>query len=82
MRLFLLMIFFVWGMMPAHAASGGKGNGAPSMASTMQSKSTGGGGGRAYLDPRAAPPLTAGRKVNEQDCRKPVDPSAGNLRCK
>jgi hypothetical protein len=48
----------------------------------------GGHGGGAVMregeryDPRKAPPLARDRKVNEQDCRKPVDPSRGNLKCK
>jgi hypothetical protein len=45
---------------------------------------------RPFPDPRSllpgnsepAPPLAPGRTVNEQDCSKPVDWSAGNLRCK
>ena len=28
------------------------------------------------------PPLDPGRKVSEQDCTKPIDPTLGNLRCK
>jgi hypothetical protein len=28
------------------------------------------------------PPLDPSRKVSEQDCTKPIDWSAGNLRCK
>jgi len=28
------------------------------------------------------PPMERGRKVNDQDCSKPVDLSAGNLHCK
>jgi hypothetical protein len=34
------------------------------------------------LDSRTPPELDPARKVNEQDCTKPVDWSAGNLRCK
>ena len=34
------------------------------------------------LDPRAVPELDPSRKINEQDCTKPVDWSVGNLRCK
>jgi hypothetical protein len=45
---------------------------------------------RPFPDPRAllpgnsepVPPLAPDRTVNEQDCSKPVDWSAGNLRCK
>lgn len=28
------------------------------------------------------PSMERGRKVNDQDCTKPVDPRAGNLRCR
>jgi hypothetical protein len=56
-------------------------------ASTTSSTSTtagrGGGGNRAMrIDPRQPPPLDPERKVTEQDCTKPVDLTAGNLRCK
>ena len=64
----------------------GKGNGGPSPAAMMQSQSHGGmgggGGGRRYEDPRRAPPMDPTRKVNEQDCTRPIDLGAGNLRCK
>ena len=51
---------------------------------------TGGGGGGSfsttgrstYREHRPAPPLEEKRKVSEQDCTKPIDPAAGNLRCK
>ena len=32
--------------------------------------------------PDTVPPLDPQRRVNEQDCSKPVDLTAGNLRCK
>jgi hypothetical protein len=32
--------------------------------------------------PVDAPPLDPARKVNAQDCTRPVDPSAGNLLCR
>jgi len=28
------------------------------------------------------PPLAPDRKVSEQDCTRPIDPTLGNLRCK
>jgi hypothetical protein len=31
---------------------------------------------------RAAPELLPGRHISEQDCTRPVDPYAGNLRCR
>jgi len=40
------------------------------------------GRGRTMRDPRGAPELDPGRKINEQDCSKPIDFAAGNLRCK
>jgi hypothetical protein len=78
---FFLILLLITGN-PVFAA---KGNGAPSPAAQMQASRSGGGGGgggRAYLDPRKAPPLDPGRKVNEQDCSKPIDLNAGNLKCK
>lgn len=77
------------GMLPPLACEGaGKGSGGPSAAAAMQAQSHagggmgGGGGGRRYEDPRRAPPMDPKRKVNEQDCTKPIDLGAGNLRCK
>ena len=32
--------------------------------------------------PASAPELDASRRVNEQDCTKPIDESAGNLKCR
>ena len=32
--------------------------------------------------PASAPELDASRRINEQDCTKPIDESAGNLRCR
>jgi hypothetical protein len=38
---------------------------------------------RSPHDPRRAPELDPKRKVNEQDCTKPIDlNNGGNLRCK
>jgi hypothetical protein len=39
-----------------------------------------GGGGLGERKPPA--PLDPSRTVSEQDCSKPIDPQAGNLRCK
>ena len=72
-------------LIPVNAAAGGKGSGGPSPAAQMQAKSTGGGGGggsgNRYQDPRKAPPMDPKRKVNEQDCSRPIDLAAGNLKC-
>jgi hypothetical protein len=36
-----------------------------------------------YREPPAATPeLDASRRINEQDCTRPIDESAGNLRCR
>ncbi|HEX2200091.1 MAG TPA: hypothetical protein VHG88_15940 [Burkholderiales bacterium] len=36
-----------------------------------------------YREPPASPPeLDASRRINEQDCSRPIDESAGNLRCR
>ena len=34
------------------------------------------------VDTRRPPEMAPNRKVSEQDCTKPIDWSAGNLRCK
>ena len=36
----------------------------------------------AETDREAAPELAPDRKVSEQDCTRPIDPTLGNLRCK
>jgi hypothetical protein len=77
-------VLLVLVLIPVKSAAG-KGNGGPSPAAQAQSKSGGtgsGGGANRYPDPRKAPPMDPSRKVNEQDCSKPVDLSAGNLKCK
>jgi hypothetical protein len=59
---------------------GGKFANAPSPA--HRTAGTGHGSSRLYRDPRGAPELAPDRKVSEQDCSKPVNLQAGNLRCK
>lgn len=79
-----LAVFLLLVLIPVEGATG-KGNGGPSPAAQMQSKSGGSGGGggaNRYRDPRKAPPMDPSRKVNEQDCSKPIDLTAGNLKCK
>jgi hypothetical protein len=70
-------------ILPAQAAKGGKGRGFTNTPATPHAL-TGHGGSRfrTLRDPRRAPELDPGRKINEQDCSKPIDLSAGNLRCK
>jgi len=60
---------------------GGKFGSAPSSA-PRTATSGHGGSSRLHRDPRGAPPLAPDRRISEQDCSKPVDLSAGNLRCK
>lgn len=69
------------------AAAGGKGGHATLGSAPDVSHGTqghGGGSGRhdPRLDPRSVPPLAPDRKVSEQDCSKPVDLTAGNLKCR
>ena len=84
MRCLLLAFLLLFGSV--HAASNGKGKGpafaAPTPTPPGHTGGSHGGSGRMRYDPRQAPPLSAERKVVEQDCTKPVDFSAGNLRCK
>ena len=80
----------------AFAASGGQGaaggsKGAASYASAQGQGSLGAGGMVSHSgsggtmrrhDWHNAPPLAKERKVNQQDCTKPIDWTAGNLKCK
>jgi hypothetical protein len=73
----------------AFPATGGKGAGSHTSAQSARSPvsgggtTRGGGGGMARMaEQRKVPPLAEDRKINEQDCSKPVDWSAGNLKCK
>ena len=69
---------------PASGAGGKKGamlSSAPA-SPTPSTGHGGGGGGRQRIDPRNVPPLDPDRKVNEQDCTKPIDLTRGNLKCK
>ena len=75
MKLAVLLLAFYC---VAGAAKDGK---APAPAPAAASNGfTHGGSGR--IDPRPAGPLDPKRKVNEQDCSKPIDLTAGNLKCK
>ena len=70
------------GLGAAGAAGRGKVAAAPSVTHAASSVRIGGSSNRMAQDPRTAPPLDPARRVNEQDCTKPVELSAGNLRCK
>ena len=72
-------------MLPSQAATGGKGKGFTTTVSpghTSTATRHGSSTLRTMRDPRRAPELDPERKVHEQDCTKPIDLSAGNLRCK
>src|SRR2546421_4735730 len=85
---FLLLALALLCTAPALAKGPGGGkSGAPfgAVASTTSTSTTSGRGGgsrQTRIDPRRIPPLDPERKVTEQDCTKPVDLTAGNLRCK
>ena len=81
-RFTLVVAIFACGALPAEGASRGKVAAAPSVTHAASSVSIGGSSNRMAHDPRTAPPLDPARRVNEQDCTKPVELSAGNLRCK
>ena len=77
----LLLVFAI----PVQAATGGKGKrfaAAPSPAHASTAAGHGSSTLRTMRDPRRAPEFDPGRKIHEQDCSKPIDLSAGNLRCK
>jgi hypothetical protein len=81
MRIGILALLLMAGA--ADAANGGKG--APLAAGPSPASGSGGfthGGSGRTPDPRGAAPLDPKRKISEQDCSKPVDVSAGNLKCK
>jgi|1185.fasta_scaffold1542043_2 hypothetical protein len=81
-----ILLFVAMMFLPAAQAATGGGKGKiGSVADSGHGSSGAGGGGhstRMPYDPRNAPPLADKRKVSEQDCTKPIDPQAGNLRCK
>ena len=82
MKRALTILVVLCAMLDVHAAkqAGGKFASAPSAA--RSTAAPGRGGSRLHRDPRGAPELAPGRKVSEQDCSKPVNLQAGNLRCK
>ena len=83
--------FLAWLVLGASAFAasghGGKAHFGPAQnsgttAAAGASGRAGSGSTRGRIDPRNPPPLDPTRKVNEVDCSKPIDLSAGNLRCK
>ena len=88
-RFLVLAVLISFVCLGQAASSGGKG-GKLGFSSDSGHGNTGGGAGGSfsttgrstYREHRPAPPLEEKRKVSEQDCTKPIDPSSGNLRCK
>jgi hypothetical protein len=85
MKFLILVFVFIASLCIAKDGGGGRAtHGDTSTSSTGGTRAGGGGstlrGGLGELRP--APPLDPARKVSEQDCSKPIDPQAGNLRCK
>jgi hypothetical protein len=78
---FLVLVLFA---APAESAtSGGKAKLGAAPDSRPAPIATRGNTKRSPHDPRRAPELDPKRKVNEQDCTKPIDlNNGGNLRCK
>ena len=82
MKRALTILVVLCAMLDVHAAkqAGGKFASAPSAAHSTAAP--GRGSSRLHRDPRGAPELAPDRKVSEQDCSKPVNLQAGNLRCR
>ena len=83
---FLVLLFLLIAT-PGFAKDGGgrRGTHGDTSMSTSPTTRAGGGGStlRGGLGERKPPaPLDPSRTVSEQDCSKPIDPQAGNLRCK
>lgn len=69
------------------AASAGRGAGSQGASqgsgkSMKAGSGSRGGGTGGRLDHRKVPPLASDRKISEQDCTKPIDWTAGNLKCR
>jgi hypothetical protein len=85
MRFLTLLIVFIASVAVAKEGSGRGPHGDTSSGATGGTRAGGGGGSmsRGTMGQRNPPaPLDPARKISEQDCSKPIDPQAGNLRCK
>jgi hypothetical protein len=85
MRFFILLFLLFATLGFAKDGGGGLGTHGDTSMSTSPTTRAGGGSStmRGGLGERKPPaPLDPSRKVSEQDCSKPIDPQAGNLRCK
>jgi len=82
MKRALAVLVVICATLDVQAAKQGGGKFANAPSSAHSTAGAGRGSSRLYRDPRGAPQLAPDRRISEQDCSKPVDLSAGNLRCK
>jgi len=82
MKRALAVLVFLCATPDVQAAKQAAGKFASAPSAAHSTAAPGRGNSRLYRDPRGAPELAPGRRVSEQDCSKPVDLQAGNLRCK
>jgi hypothetical protein len=79
----IAILFLLFATAAQAATSGGRGGQAATGAQAPMRASNGFTRGGGYPVNRPMPgPLDPKRKVNEQDCSKPIDLTAGNLKCK
>lgn len=73
---------------PAYGKGSGHGSGhsaggtTATGASGRSARAIRGGGGRSGYFPGPPVEMDPNRNINEQDCTAPIDPAAGNLRCR
>ena len=93
LAMFLLSLVFVsqpvqpaYGKGSGHASGHSAGHGAAGTTATGASgrsaRAMRGGGGRGGYFPGPPVKIDPNRRINEQDCSAPIDPAAGNLRCR
>jgi hypothetical protein len=82
MKRALAVLVVLCATLDVQAAKQGGGKFANVPSSAHPAAGHGRGSSRLHRDPRGARELAPDRRINEQDCSKPVDLQAGNLRCK
>jgi len=82
MKRALAVLVVLCATLEVQAAKQGGGKFASVPSAAHRTAAPGRGSSRLNRDPRGAPALAPDRRISEQDCTKPVDLSAGNLRCK
>jgi len=82
MKLALAVLVFLCATPDVQAAKQAAGKFASAPSAAHSTAAPGRGSSQLYRDPRGAPQLAPDRRISEQDCSKPVDLLAGNLRCK